>query len=150
MRSAAPPKRKILRRGDYAATQIFQPHFPCTIEDAVPKELFRIAAAGSKFQEAFSNVAMPDEYRQGVGISQFAQTLKHAIEAFRQERMKAIIKEDVYEIVKTATDDIYPALVVLDGGRTASKQGFSSLRAMPGKSRDEVITAAAARQLWQR
>ena len=142
------PKRKILRRGDYVSTQIFQPHFPCAIEDAVPRELFKIAAAGSKYQEAFSNLAMADEYRQGVGISQFAQTVKHAIEAFRQGRMKAIIKEDVYENVKKVTDDIYPALAMLDGGRTGYNHGFSALRAMPGKSRDEVMTAAKKVTEW--
>ena len=144
-------KRTCLRRADYVQSQMLQPHAPSQIEQAPLGPLWSLAKAGNKWTEHYTYLAHCDPLRQGVAISQAAQALKHAISHFRQERVKAVLKPDIYEKVRKVVDEIYPHLEKLDGGYNVQgkKQGFHSLgRQATTRTDAEVETAAKALYKW--
>ena len=123
-----PTKRKMLRRADYASTQIYQPHAPSSIEKATLEALWNVVSKGNKYTTYYSYLADCDGARQGVAISQFAQTMKHAITHFREKRVQHILKAEIYEKVKASADEIYPHLEVLDGGYQRKPERVDFLR----------------------
>ena len=144
-------KRLCLRRADYVGTQIFQPHGPSPIEKAPLADLWDVVRRGNKYTEFYSYLAHSDHVRQGVAISQCAQTLKHAIRHFREGRVQLILQQSIYEKVKKVTDELWPHLEVLDGGynqkRTAG--GFAKLsRPISTKSEEDVDKACRAVHAW--
>ena len=144
-------KRLCLRRADYVGSQIFQPHGPSPIEKAPLSDLWDVVRQGNKYTEFYSYLAHSDPVRQGVAISQCAQTLKHAIRHFRESRVKTILQESIYEKVKQVVDDLWPHLEVLDGGynQKARVGGFAKLsRPISTKSEDAVDRACAKVHAW--
>ena len=93
-------KRQCLRKADYLGSQIFMPHGPSSIEKAQLPMLWQVVEKGNKWTQYHSYLANPDKVRQGVAISQFAQTLKHSIRHFREGRMKLIMKPEFYEKIE--------------------------------------------------
>ena len=87
---ASAAKRLFLRRADYVGSQIFQPHGPSPIEKAELGDLWDVVRQGNKWTEFYSYLAHPESARQGVAISQCAQTLKHAISHFKESRLLSI------------------------------------------------------------
>ena len=142
-------KRKVLRRGDYAATQIFQPHGPCQIEKATLEGLWNVITKGNKYLEYYHYIAETDKARQGVAISQFAQTMKHAIHHFREDRVRLALRPEIYEKVKQTVDDIYPKLEILDGGNLyRPKNGFASLDYSSATAKDDNHVEEAAKYIY--
>ena len=144
-------KRLCLRRADYVATQMLQPHGPSAIEKAPLGALWSVVKGGNKWTEFYSYLAHPEAVRQGVAISQCAQTLKHAIAHFRESRVEHIMKQSIYAKVKQVTDEIYPHLEVLDGGYhyQGKGSGFAKLgRTITTKSEEEVEVACKAIYGW--
>ena len=125
--SLSPSKRKALRRGDYHQIQMLQPHAPCSIEKASLAGLWEVISKGNKWLEYYSYLADDDPCRRGVALSMFAQCMKHAMNHFREERVKKILNKHIYEKVKKVVDDIYPSLEVLDGGGKRYSHGFQAL-----------------------
>ena len=106
---------------------------------------------GNKYLEFYDYVAASDPVQKGVSMSQFAQCTKHAINHFREERMKIVLKPEIYEKVKAVVDDIYPSLEILDGGsQHKGHGGFSSLAysAAEGKNEEQVTQAAKDIYAW--
>ena len=144
-------KRLCLRRADYASSQIFQPHAPCAIEKAGLKELWEVVRTGNPYTEFYSYLAHPESIRQGVAISQCAQTLKYAISHFRESRVQHILKESVYAKVKLVADGLYPHLETLDGGYNLKSKavGFARLgRTITTKSEAQVEAACVVLHEW--
>ena len=144
-------KRLCLRRADYVATQMLQPHGPSAIEKAPLGALWSVVKGGNKWTEFYSYLAHPEAVRQGVAISQCAQTLKHAIAHFRESHVEHIMKQSIYVKVKQVTDEIYPHLEVLDGGyhQQGKGSGFAKLgRTITTKTEEEVEVACKAIFAW--
>ena len=142
-------KRKALRRADYASTQLYQPHTPSPIERATLEGLWDVVKKGNEYTEYHTYLADPDPLRQGVAISQFAQSMKHAILHFREERVACVLKADVYKKVKEVADEIYPHVVFLDGGYHCTTGGIASLRrTIDVKSERDVEKSAEVIYDW--
>ena len=144
-------KRLCLRRADYVGTQIFQPHGPSPIEKAPLGDLWDVVRRGNKYTEFYSYLAHADPVRQGVAISQCAQTLKHAIRHFREGRVQLILQPSIYQKVQKVADELWPHLEVLDGGYNQKRLagGFAKLsRPITTKSEEEVDKACCAVYAW--
>ena len=142
-------KRKVLRRGDYAATQIFQPHGPCAIEKASLQGLWNVISKGNKYLEFYDYIAESSAVRRGVAISQFAQCMKHAMNNFREDRVKIVLRPEIYHRVKEVVDDIYPKLEVLDGGNLYKPNGgFNSLDYSGAAAKDEQQVEQASKYIY--
>ena len=148
---AGSAKRLCLRRADYVASQMLQPHGPSAIEKAPLGGLWQVVKQGNKWTEFYSYLAHPDPVRQGVAISQCAQVLKHAIAHFRESRVEHIMKQSIYKKVKQQTDAIFPHLEVLDGGyhQNGKTSGFAKLgRTITTRTEEEVEAACKAIFEW--
>ena len=143
-------KRKMLRRADYASSQMFNPHNPSAIEIAPLESLWQVVSKGSKWTEFYSYLADDDAVRQGVAISQFAQTILHAMRQFREDRVRIILKDEIYKKVKAVVDELYPHFEVLDGGqRGGIGGGFGKLsKTVIAKDEGQVDSAAKAIYEW--
>ena len=144
-------KRQCLRRADYVGSQIFQPHGPSPIEKAELGDLWDVVRQGNKWTEFYSYLAHPESARQGVAISQCAQTLKHAISHFKESRVHLILKDSVYTKVQESIDSISPHLEVLDGGYNYQGRGggFARLgRTITVKSDEDVAKSSKALYEW--
>ena len=118
------------------------------IEKASLEGLCSVVSKGSKYLEYHSYLADKDPMRIGVGISQNAQCLKHAMEHFREQRMEQVLRPEIYSKVKAVVDEIYPKLELLDGGSQYSGGGFKSLGYTSRGSRDERAIEEAARGVY--
>ena len=100
--------------------------------------------------EYFSYLAYDDPCRRGIAISMFAQCMKHAMNHFRESRVKKLMKEDVYAKVNEVVDQIYPHLEVLDGGPLRYGKGFKGLAydSVDGKLDTAVEEAGRAVYAW--
>ena len=146
--SISPSKRKALRRGDYHQIQMLQPHAPCAIEKASLAGLLEVVSKGNKWLEYYSYLADDDPCRRGVALSMFAQCMKHAMDYFRQERVKKVLDKTIYEKVKKVVDDIYPSLQVPDGGGRRYSRGFQAL-GYDDASKDGKEVEGAAKKVYE-
>ena len=143
-------KKRTLRRGDYHQPQMFQPHGPCAIEKASLAGLWSVVSKGSKWVEYYSYLAALDPCQRGVSISLFAQSLKYAMDHFREQRVQHVMKPELYAAVKAVVDEIYPKLEVLDGGSKFQGAGFRGLAYddRTRKAEDDVKRAAKDVYAW--
>ena len=148
MSEPALKKRRVMRRGDYAQSQLMNPHRPSNVEQIDLDRLWAVVTKGNEWVQAHSYLCDEKPERVGVAISQFAQTLKHAIQHFREGRVQACFSEPMIAKVKAVVDPLYEHLEVLDGGALRTR-GFAALsQGPPNRSIDEIKTSAAYVYNW--
>ena len=145
----ASKRRNYVARGDYASTQIFEPFKPCGIEEMNPASMFTMAEKGSRYVTHHSHFADVDPYRQGIAISQFAQLMKHVCDRFRSDRIKHMLRPELYARIKVVVDELYPHFEILDGGQLRRVvRGSSQLRASSLKPINDVEVAVKNVVQW--
>ena len=145
----ASKRRNYVARGDYASTQIFEPFKPCGIEEMNPASMFTMAEKGSRRVTHHSHFADADPYRQGIAISLFAQLMKHVCDRFRSDRIKHILRAELYAKIKIVVDELYPHFDVLDGGPLRRVvRGSKQLRASSLKPINAVELAVKEVVQW--
>ena len=72
-------------------------------------------------------------------MSLFAQTMKHSINHFREERVQRRFEDGPYQKIKAICDELYPHLEVLDGAMVRPPP----LRCAPTYKPDNDVTESA-------
>ena len=142
-------RRNYVSRGDYISTSIFEPFRPCGLEEMSPACVFTMAEKGSRYVTHHSHFADADPYRQGIAISLFAQLMKHVCDKFRSDRVKHILRADLYARIKVVVDEHYPHFDILDGGPLRRVvRGSKQLRASSLKPINDVEVAVKSVVHW--
>ena len=103
------------------------------------KTMWTMLKTGNKAVKHHSNLAAEDPFRQGVGISQLADTLLAAFAKIKSEKVKQVIREDIYAKAMKEIDTLTPHPKVLNAGprKFTRRVGVASLRSSASSSSAE-------------
>ena len=162
--SQAETKRIKLRPWDTAAAQLLNPYGHSDVLHMTQAELWKAVAEGSTKAQFHSELAATEEtggnYRVGIGLSRFAETMLVAIEDLKKPIMTQLIQETPLASAKNEANELEPHFKILSVGKgrqedtQTSANGFGKLRKRKARQQDAPAVSAqeteeAAKQIYQ-
>ena len=158
-------KRTMLRPWDTAAAQLLNPYGCSDVLAMSLPEIWRAVSEGSAKARFHSELAATEgtggNYRVGVGLSRFAETLLVAIKQLGENNIGLLLKEEPLRKAMAEADELAPSLKILavgkgrQAGTDSSGIGFGKLRKekaklkdAPGHTPQDVEAATRAVHAW--
>ena len=133
----------MLRPWDTAASRLLNPYGKSDVLTMTPSELWKCVSEGSQMAHFHSELAATDEtggnYRVGIGLSRFAETLLVAIDSLDNQSLSGVLVPEALERTRTEAREIAPNLKILAVGKgrqpgaDSSGFGFGKSRKLKSK-----------------
>ena len=158
-------KRTMLRPWDTTAAQLLNPYGRSDVVSMSLSDIWKAVSEGSTKARFHSELAATEEtggnYRVGVGLSRFAETLLVGIGGLADKNIVQLLKEEPLRRAMLEAEALAPSLKILAAGKgrqtgvESSGIGFGKLRKEKAKLKDtpkhtaeEIDAAAKAVYAW--